>query len=414
MNSFPNAAAWREACAGDAVLATYAGPWNACFSVESDGVATVFSLVDGRVVGGEGEPAFALSGPGAIWAKFLEPVPPRHHHGIFAMMYRLPEFSIRGDQLAFMQHAHVARRVLEVGKWLALGNALPVPVSLNPREGARAVPSVTGRYVPVTVRGVTYQIYSESAGTGREVLCMHTAGADGRQFHGLMADPRITADHRLVSFDLPWHGKSPPPEGAIQGSWRLNTDLYVELIMGFVAAAGLDKPIALGASMSGEICLELAYRHPEAFTGIVACEACDKINQRQTVWAAHPHVNQSQFVPEWIRALSAPQSPAEYVEQITWHYGQGGPQVFFGDIAFYSGDWDARERVGRIDTNRCRLFMLTGEYDYSCTVELSEATAAKIPGVRFQEMKGIGHFPFAENPKLFAEYLLPILRELQG
>jgi hypothetical protein len=27
-------------------------------------------------------------------------------------------------------------------------------------------------------------------------------------------------------------------------------------------------------------------------------------------------------------------------------------------------------------------------------------------------MPGIGHFPFAENPSLFAEYLLPILNEL--
>ena len=90
-------------------------------------------------------------------------------------------------------------------------------------------------------------------------------------------------------------------------------------------------------------------------------------------------MNQALFVPEWIRALSAPQSPAEYQEAIAWHYGQGGPAVFFGDIAFYSGDWDARERVGRIDTNRCRLFMLTGEYDYSCTVELSRGDGGENP-----------------------------------
>jgi hypothetical protein len=90
------------------------------------------------------------------------------------------------------------------------------------------VPTVTGRYVLVTVGGVTYQIYSESAGSGQDLLCMHTAGADGRQFHGLMADPRIVEQHRLVSFDLPWHGKSPPPEGAIQGFWWLNTDLYID------------------------------------------------------------------------------------------------------------------------------------------------------------------------------------------
>jgi pimeloyl-ACP methyl ester carboxylesterase len=125
-------------------------------------------------------------------------------------------------------------------------------------------------------------------------------------------------------------------------------------------------------------------------------------------------VNQALFVPEWIRRLSAPQSPAEWQEQITWYYGQGGPSVFFGDIAFYSGDWDARERVGRIDTNLCRLFMLTGEYDYSCTVEMSEATAAKIPGATFRAMQGIGHFLFAENPALFVEYLSPILEELKS
>jgi pimeloyl-ACP methyl ester carboxylesterase len=414
MSVFPNAASWREACAGDASLAAWAGPWSICFAVACGEDVTVFSLAEGQMQPDAGTPAFTLAAPNEVWTKFLLPVPPRHHHGLFAMHYRVPEFAIQGDMLAFMQHAHVARRVLEIGKWLALGNAaLPVPVTLAPQGGKRAVPQVQGGYVPVTAGGVTYQIYYETAGSGRDVLCMHTAGSDGRQFHGLMADSRITVGHRLVAFDLPWHGKSLPPEGAVPGSWRLNTDLYVDLIMGFMAAAGLDRPIALGASMSGEICLELAYRHPEAFSGIIACEACEKINQRQTSWAAHPQVNQSLFVPEWIRALSAPQSPAEYQEAITWHYGQGGPAVFYGDIAFYSGDWDARERVGRIDTNRCRLFMLTGEYDYSCTVELSQATAAKIPGVRFQEMKGIGHFPFAENPRLFAEYLLPILDELR-
>lgn len=48
------------------------------------------------------------------------------------MMYRLSEFSIQGGELAFMQHAHIARRVLEIGKWLALGEAVP----LHLREGA--------------------------------------------------------------------------------------------------------------------------------------------------------------------------------------------------------------------------------------------------------------------------------------
>lgn len=45
---------------------------------------------------------------------------------------------------------------------------------------------------------------------------------------------------------------------------------------------------------------------------------------------------------------------------------------------------------------------------------MSAATAAKIPGVKFQAMPGIGHFPFAENPHLFADDLLPVLAELRA
>ncbi len=410
MTAWPNAAAWWEACTDDAVLAAWQGPWSVAFAV----AGTTFAFADGRLAGG-GSPQFTLTAPDSVWTKFLAPVPPRHHHGIFAMLARVPEFSVRGDQLAFLQHCHVVRRVLEVGKWLALGNTAPVPASLHPPLGTPTpAPSVTGGYVPVTVGETTYHVYYEQAGAGRDLLCLHTAGADGRQFHRLMADQRIIASHRMIAFDLPWHGKSPPPAGAIPGSWLLNTDLYVDLIMGFIAAAGLQRPIVLGASMSGEICLELAYRYPDSFTGIIACEASERIERRQTPFSNHPQINAAYFVPEWIRGLMAPQSPAECVTDIAWHYGQGGPGVFFGDIEFYAGDWDARERVGYVDTNRCRLFMLTGEYDYSCTVEHSAATAAKIAGVRFQPMQGIGHFPFAENPALFAEYLLPILQELES
>jgi pimeloyl-ACP methyl ester carboxylesterase len=405
--SWPNPEAWHAACAEDATLAAWRGPWSVAFAVETGAAATTFAFTDGQIQPG-GTPQFTLAAPAAVWDKFLAPIPPRHHHGIFAMLARVPDFQVRGDQLAFLQHCHIVRRVLEIGRWLALGR----PVS--PLPAPAPTPPVSGGYVPVTAGDTTYQIYHEHAGAGRDMLCLHTAGADGRQFHRLMADPRITATHRMVAFDLPWHGKSPPPAGAIAGSWRLNTDLYVDLIMGFIAAARVQRPIVLGASMSGEICLELAYRHPEAFAGIIACEASERIERRQTPWSAHPQVNAGYFVPEWIRGLIAPQSPPDCAADITWHYAQGGPAVFFGDIEFYAGDWDMRDRVARIDTNRARLFMLTGEYDYSCTVEHSAATAAKIPGVRFQAMAGIGHFPFAENPALFAQYLLPILDECRA
>ncbi len=404
MRRFPDRAAWRAACDADPVLATWRGPWQAGFAIDTgSGALATF---------GETVPGFTFAAEPQTWARYLEPVPPRHHHSIFAMLARVPGTRVEGDELGFHQHVHRVRRVLEIGKWLALGHDAPAPVSLRPSIGAAPTPVATGSYVTVSARGQTWPIYYESAGNGPPILCLHTAGADGRQFQRLMTEPRVTSSHRLVAFDLPWHGKSPPPAGAVPGSWRLDTELYVELIMRFIAAAGLANPIVLGASMSGEICLELALRYPDAFCAIIACEACERVKGRQTHWPLHPAVNAGYFVPEWIEGLMAPQSPAECAAEVLWHYAQGGPGVFYGDIAFYSGDWDARGRVERIDARRAGLFMLTGEYDYSCTTEMSAATAAKIAGVRFQAMTGIGHFPFAENPARFLDYLLPILAEV--
>ncbi|WP_170231705.1 alpha/beta fold hydrolase [Pseudonocardia kunmingensis] len=55
------------------------------------------------------------------------------------------------------------------------------------------------------------------------------------------------------------------------GSWTLTTSRYGDTILAVVRALGLDRPILLGASMAGEVCLEMAYRAPEAFRGVIAC-----------------------------------------------------------------------------------------------------------------------------------------------
>src|ERR1051326_2548034 len=107
MTGSPDPALWQKACGDDAVLAGWAGPWAVCFAISSGNTTSIFNVLEGRVVTAPGTPAFILTAPETTWARFLEPVPPRHHHGIFAMMYRLPEFSIQGDELAFMQHAHI-------------------------------------------------------------------------------------------------------------------------------------------------------------------------------------------------------------------------------------------------------------------------------------------------------------------
>ena len=72
---------------------------------------------------------------------------------------------------------------------------------------------VRGGYVRLDLDGRDYRVYFEEAGQGLPLLCLHTAGADTRQFRGLFNERRVTERFRVIAFDLPWHGKSSPPSG---------------------------------------------------------------------------------------------------------------------------------------------------------------------------------------------------------
>ena len=72
---------------------------------------------------------------------------------------------------------------------------------------------VVGRYVNLTSEGRDYRIFYEEAGQGRPLICLHTAGADSRQFRHVLNDADITNRFRVIAFDLPLHGKSNPPDG---------------------------------------------------------------------------------------------------------------------------------------------------------------------------------------------------------
>ena len=105
-------------------------------------------------------------------------------------------------------------------------------------------------------------------------------------------------------------------------------------------------------------------------------------------------------------------SRSTYGKRIGVFSMQGGPGVFKGDLYFYKLDGDIRGRVAQIDTRKCPLFLLSGEYDYSCTPEETLAVAESIPGCEVTIMKGLGHFPMSENAAEFLRHLMPVLEKI--
>jgi pimeloyl-ACP methyl ester carboxylesterase len=280
---------------------------------------------------------------------------------------------------------------------------------------AAPIDPIVGRYVHVTLGGLAHRIYFEEAGSGIPLLCLHTAGADGRQFHGLMTDPAVTAQYRVIAFDLPWHGKSSPPVGWQKAEYRLTAASYAEAIRGFAASLALDRPVALGCSIGGRIVLYLAIHHAAEFRALIGLEAASvQAPWYDTSWLHRPDVHGGEVCAGLVSGLIAPQSPEASRWETLWHYMQSGPGVFKGDLHFYRAEGDWSGDLGRIDTGRCPLYLLTGEYDFSCTPEDTARTAAAIPGAKLVVMRELGHFPMSENPAQFRRYILPVLDEIRG
>jgi pimeloyl-ACP methyl ester carboxylesterase len=272
---------------------------------------------------------------------------------------------------------------------------------------------ITGRYATLTLGERPCRIYLEEAGSGIPLLCLHTAGADSRQYRHLMLDEAVTDRFRVIAFDLPWHGKSLPPPGYEDEEYRLTTASYVEAILAVADGLALDAPVLMGCSMGGRIVLEIAARHAERFRALIGVECADhQTPWYDTDWLHRGDVHGGEVCAAMISGLVAPQSPAEYRWETLWGYLQSGPGVFKGDLHFYREDSDFRDRAALIDTEACPLYLLTGEYDFSCTPEDTLRTAAAIPGAKATIMKALGHFPMSENPARFREYLLPVLDEI--
>jgi pimeloyl-ACP methyl ester carboxylesterase len=387
---------------------------DACIELRSDGDSQFLHLDGDGVWLGTEAPARAitlcLEASAADWRELLG-AEPRPGLQSLSAMRRTGHLRVSGDLLAYYQNLLALELLFSLSR--------PRPEKAPPEAAKPLIEPIVGRYLNLDFQGRPHRIYFEEAGQGIPLICLHTAGSDGRQFREILNDDAITANYRVVVFDLPWHGKSSPPAGFQNEVYELTTDGYVAIVMAVKGALGLDNPVVMGCSIGGRAVLHLALRHGRELRAVIGLQSAlyaeNKIDGEPE--GMRPIHRADVHGPEISGALMvgviAPQSPAADCWETLWHYMQGGPGIFMGDLNYYFTDGDMRNGLaGGIDTTECPVYLLTGEYDTSATPELSRQLAEEINATEFQVMKGMGHFPMSENPEAFRGYLLPMLEKI--
>jgi pimeloyl-ACP methyl ester carboxylesterase len=283
---------------------------------------------------------------------------------------------------------------------------------------------IQGRYIYLTVGGIEYRVYFEEAGNGIPLLLGHTAGSDGRQYRHLLNDQEVTRNFRCIVFDLPYHGKSLPPHGVQWWTheYSIGKKFMIDFPNTLAEVLELKRPVYMGSSMGGHLAIDLALECPERYRATIAVEgALQSAIEYVDVGMANirrefnnPNVNRASTGAAMLLNIS-PYSPEENVREIQWEYSCGGPGIFAGDLNYYYYEHKVSEQEARsIDTSKCMLYLLTGEYDPNTSPSETQALADLVPGCKFTEMKQLGHFPVTEDYTKFRNYLLPILSEIKA
>jgi len=385
----------------DLTLQVNSGEESTVLRITPDGVTTL-SAADVRACD------LVLTASPDAWAELFGATPAPGYQTLTAMR-RVGHLQVDGAHLKYHQNLMLLERLFALRD---AANTDTGPV------GAPYVEPVVGRYLHLDIDGRPHRLYFEEAGEGIPLLCLHTAGADGRQYRAILNDPEITGRFRVIAFDLPWHGKSSPPPGFDPETYELTTEAYVHAIMAVKQALALDNPVVMGCSIGGRAVLHLALHHGDQFRAAIGLQSAlyaeNSIkDEADLVPLNRGDVHGGKLAGASMASLTAPQSPETERWETLWHYMQGGPGVFLGDLNYYFVDGDLRNSaLDRLAAGQCPIYLLTGAYDYSASPEMTLELARRINAAHCEIMAEMGHFPMSENPDRFRGYLLPVLDKI--
>ena len=136
--------------------------------------------------------------------------------------------------------------------WKIITAILAIAGMANQAQAASV--KVNGQSIHYTVRG-----------TGKAVIFVHGWTCDETSWAGQV--PAFAGTYRVITLDLPGHGKSDPPA---RGDFSMNA--FADAVEAVRVAARVDRAVLVGHSMGAGVIRNYALKHPDRVAGLVAVD----------------------------------------------------------------------------------------------------------------------------------------------
>ena len=171
----------------------------------------------------------------------------------------------------------------------------------------------------------------------------------------------------------------------------------------------------MGCSIGGRVVLHLALRHPGAFRALIGLKALGPCRSvlRYDLAASPRRAWRRGRGRRGVRADRAASRPRPSAGKRCGTTCRAAPAcsretfIFTASTATSAANCPNRHGL-------CPLYLLTGEYDYSCTPGGHAGGGRAVPGAKVTIMKELGPLPDEREPCSVPVYLEPVLAEIAG
>lgn len=225
------------------------------------------------------------------------------------------------------------------------------------------------------------KIFYAERGQGEALLCLHGAGGNHTHWGRIMAGLADIA--RVVTIDLPGHGRSAPPACPTIAA-------YGAAALDLLTALDLERAILVGHSLGAAAALEAALIAPERVAGLILVGAAARLRVAPATLSGLVE-RPVEAVEQLVAAIYPPPAAALRPTAIA-EYLQD-PALLRADLLACDG-WDIR---ARLETGRIATLLISGELDVLTPPRLANELRDLL-GAELISLPAAGHAPMLDAP----------------
>ena len=263
--------------------------------------------------------------------------------------------------------------------------------------------AITGQYIKIDGIKIYYETNNGPKNPLGTIVCLHTAGRDCRQYHGIMD---IFEDkYEVIAFDMPAHGKSWPLPG---NKGIYDYKVYGKFCWDLVEALHIENPVFIGCSVGGNMMYHIAETYP--IKAMVAMQASTYIKAMGTAYGTtvdlldNPYVSCQHSHWDFSESLMGQKCPPEAHDFIMWGVCQECGRAKKGDLSIYN-NFDV---TGELDKVTCPCLLVRGTDDWNVPDHYYETAIKGLVNAKkvvWKKVEGYGHFIIVEAPEIICQLI---------